>query len=517
MSPRAAAAVAAADLRERLRGDAFRLTLAAALALAWLAVPPAGAGYLPIDLGDHRGVYDSHWIGGTVALVAGLLLSLAGFYLGRGGVARDRRLGVGEVLAATPLTRLGYAAGRVAGNAALLALAAAATLAGAAAMQWLRGEAPVEPAALAAPFALLVLPAVLLTAALAVLFDCTPGLRGAGGNVLWFAAWVWAVGAGPWRAVLGRYQESITAALARAHPEAAPRFGIFGEAGPDLRLFPWPGLDWGAADGLRLAACAAAAALAIGLAALLFDRFDPGRGRRRAKAARAGAPAAEPAAAPARREGFGLAAAAPIAAQAPLEGAPLLPLVGAELRMLLRGHRLWWYAGALLWIVLAWALPSEAARARALGLAWLWPLAAFSALGARESVHRTAPLIAAAPRPLTRPLLAAWIAGGAAAVVFAGGAGLRPLLAGGVAAAAGWIAGALFVPALALAAGTWSGGPKLFEALYAALWYLAAVERVPALDFLGAASPAAAAGTAAAAAAFLALAAAGRRRRLARS
>jgi hypothetical protein len=45
--------------------------------------------------------------------------------------------------------------------------------------------------------------------------------------------------------------------------------------------------------------------------------------------------------------------------------------------------------------------------------------------------------------------------------------------------------GALFIPALALAAGTFSGSPKLFEAVYVILWYAGPINRVGPLDFMG--------------------------------
>jgi hypothetical protein len=44
----------------------------------------------------------------------------------------------------------------------------------------------------------------------------------------------------------------------------------------------------------------------------------------------------------------------------------------------------------------------------------------------------------------------------------------------------------VFVPALALACGVLTGDSRLFEALYLLLWYTAALNHVPTLDFTGA-------------------------------
>jgi hypothetical protein len=53
-------------------------------------------------------------------------------------------------------------------------------------------------------------------------------------------------------------------------------------------------------------------------------------------------------------------------------------------------------------------------------------------------------------------------------------------------AALAWGVAALFIPALALAAGVWTGGGKLFEVLYLLLWYIGPMNRTPFLDFIGA-------------------------------
>jgi len=62
----------------------------------------------------------------------------------------------------------------------------------------------------------------------------------------------------------------------------------------------------------------------------------------------------------------------------------------------------------------------------------------------------------------------------------------RLLLAGDVPALGAWLAGALFLPSLALALGTWSGTGKLFEGILPALWYIGPMNHVAAFDYCGA-------------------------------
>jgi hypothetical protein len=70
----------------------------------------------------------------------------------------------------------------------------------------------------------------------------------------------------------------------------------------------------------------------------------------------------------------------------------------------------------------------------------------------------------------------------------------RLALAGDWAYSLAALTGALFVPSFAVALGCWSGTSKLFQAIYLFLWYLAAVQGVFYVDFMGHVSPAVALG-----------------------
>jgi hypothetical protein len=162
--------------------------------------------------------------------------------------------------------------------------------------------------------------------------------------------------------------------------------------------------------------------------------------------------------------------------------------------------------------------PLAVAREKILPFAWIWPVLLWSSMGAREARDGTEELVFTAPRPIARQLPAVYCAGVTVALMAGAGVGLRCLAAGRGDALLAWLAGALFIPALALACGTWSGGSKLFEALYVVLWYVGPLQPVPALDFMGASEGAVAAGIhlryLAAAAICVAVAAAGRRFRM---
>ncbi|MDX1579098.1 MAG: hypothetical protein R3266_11460, partial [Gemmatimonadota bacterium] len=105
-------AFARADFLERARRTSFLLTLGVVVALAYTV----HAGVWTVRLGRFFVEPGPGWTGALVVLATVVPLSLLGFYGVRGTVQRDRRTGVGPVLAATPASRLEYALGKFASN-----------------------------------------------------------------------------------------------------------------------------------------------------------------------------------------------------------------------------------------------------------------------------------------------------------------------------------------------------------------------------------------------------------------
>jgi len=121
--------------------------------------------------------------------------------------------------------------------------------------------------------------------------------------------------------------------------------------------------------------------------------------------------------------------------------------------------------------------------------AWIWPILIWSAMGTREARLGTGQLVFSTVYPLRRQLPACWVAGVAVAALSGCGTLVRLLAARDLMGASAWMVGALFIPTLALALGVWSGGSKLFEVVYALLWYIGPANRVPGLDFMGVTAP----------------------------
>lgn len=490
-------AIARADFLERVRRYTFLVTLLFAVYLGYAAA----TGRISLRLGEYRGLYTSAWIGTMMTVVTTTFVSLIGFYLIKNAVDRDRQTGVGEVLASTPLSRSSYLLGKFASNFAFLSSMVGVLGLAAIAMQFLAAEDHTfRPWALLSPFLFLSLPAMAITAALALLFETVRVLRGGVGNVLWFFVWAMGIGlpgltglpqldfSGLWTVF-----QSIAPAAQAAIPGFQKEFSLTIADRPVQVLpgFHWGGIDWTGSVVLWRFGWAAAGLGLVLASAIFFDRFDPARLRWRTRTK----PKQECVAA--GMETDEVSSAARIALTASVHLTPLgsqvdrpnfVRICVAELRLSVKGYRWWWYAAGAGLLVAQCAAPLDVSRGPLLTAAWIWPILIWSALGTREQRFGTQQLLFSSSRMVSRQLPAAWLAAVIIAALLGAGAGLRLAIAGQKANLFAWAVGALFVPSLALALGVWSGTSRFFEGLYTALWYIGPLNRVPGLDFTGGAN-----------------------------
>ncbi|MDX3227667.1 hypothetical protein [Streptomyces sp. ME19-01-6] len=482
--------LALADLRERARRPAYALTLAAAVALGYLAVPDPGARWVILQIGDHRGVYNSAYTGTATALAGALWLTLGGFYVVRDTLARDEATGVGRLLAATPLRGTGYLAAKFFSNVMVLGSMAGVLALTAPVMQLARGESgTIEPGPLLMPFALIALPLVAATAAAALLFDATPLLRKGLGNVVWFFVWLAAAlgGQGPGAPLGGLGVHGVVASM-RADM-AARHLDLSGQEfslgltciEQPLRTFDWGGFTPGADFVAARTALVLAAAVAALLPALWFRRFDPARDGR-AQPPPEDRPGATPPPAPAEEPTAPVFTGPPRTVARP--GGAFGRLLAGELRILLQGTSRWWWAAAEAITVAGFAAPLAAVTWFALPTAWIWPVLIWSRPGTQRHEYGVESLLGAYPADRRRTL-AEWLSGLAITALAAFAPLVRLVAAADWAGACAWAGGALFVPSLALALGTLSRTHRLFQAVYFPLWY-ATANGLPLLDFMGA-------------------------------
>jgi hypothetical protein len=176
-----------ADFLERVRRYSFLLTLAFSVYLAYAVY----AGQMVLKLDEYRGMDNSAWLGSVVGLVASMWLTLVGFYIVKNAIQRDRETRVGQILATTPIGKSFYTLSKTLSNFAVLAAMVLVLALGSIVIQLFhRADPHIDLIALVSPVLLLGLSAVAVTAALAVLFESLPVLRGGVGNILYVFLWI---------------------------------------------------------------------------------------------------------------------------------------------------------------------------------------------------------------------------------------------------------------------------------------------------------------------------------------
>ena len=497
-SLRVIAAIARADFLERVRRHSFLLTLLFAVFLGYWAA----TGRIALQLGEYRGVYTSAWIGALVAITTTCFVSLVGFYVVKSAVDRDRTTGVGQILAATPLSKTAYTLGKFFSNFAVLSATVLVLAICAIFMQLFVGEDPhFDAFALVSPFLLVALPSMALTAGLAVLFETLPLLRGGIGNIAWF--FVWSILGIGLPEISGNHRldpmgllvvsDSMRAGARANIPGYKDSFSFTIADSPVkiVHSFHWQGVSWTSSEILMRVVWAGAAILFALIAALVFDRFNPsgafapslGGRKKLAKVEVANGPIGIISGAPAARAAVHLT---------PLDNAmhsnAFFRILIAELRLSLKGLRWWWYAIGAGLLVAQFVTPIQVSRGLLLGGSWIWPVLIWSGMGARETRFGTCGFLFSSPGILSRQLPACWLAGLIAALLTGAGTILRLCVARDLKDLSGVLAGAVFVPTLALALGVVSGSGKFFEGLYTFLWYVGPMNHTYALDYTGAAS-----------------------------
>lgn len=481
-------AIARADFLERIRRQSFLLTLGFALYLGYLAT----VGKLMLRVGHMRGIFNSAWVGGLLSLVASAFISLAGFYFVKNTIQRDRDTRVGQILAATPISKFIYVLGKTASNLAVLGLMVVILAVSGIAMQLVRGEdRHIELWKLFAPFLLLAFPAMAVVAAIAVLFETIPFLRGGFGNIVYFFAWATGlslpIAAGTHAFDLTGMFVVADSALSAARPSLQnSTFSLSFDLGYfdfPLSTFRWEGVTWTAEIVITRIIWLGCSLVLVILSAFLFDRFDlsPGKPRRETHEAAT-------AVVPAR-----------VSASNPVSSVSLTPLgteqahsrflaiLTAELRLILKGQKWWWYVVATGLAIASAVVPTADARGLVLACAWIWPVLLWSSMGIRETREQTYQLIFSAPHPIARQLPAIWMAGVLVALLTGCGFGIRLLLGGNIRGLMAWFIGVFFIPTFALSLGVWSGTGKPFEICYTLLWYVGPLHAVPQLDFMASA------------------------------
>jgi hypothetical protein len=506
-----------ADFLERVRRFSFLVVAGMTLFAGYMFVPPSGAPYTSFVIASHRGYYNSPWVGTLFGVTAVTLLALIGFYLVKNSISRDYDTRVGQIIATTPLKKITYMIGKWISNILVLSVILGLLTLIAPVMQLVRAEvAQVDLIALWTPIWLLGFPALVFVAALAVLFESIAFLRGGLGNIIYFFIWGPLLIGSSTRSFIGdskaefifdfggltRIVLDIKEHLTAAGIDTSK--GIFGVIGPiegeSVNRFVWEGIQWTPEMTLERLIWVGLAVLVTAMAAIPFNRFDPAGNKIIIKGGnvlsniyRQGKkhPGDNGTLDENRNNnlstfsaGKSAAKLTPVKREKPQTS--FIPLIRAELLLMLKGHKWWWYIIVLGLIIPTPFIPIDYAAQMLFALASIWPILVWSKMGIREIKYQTYQTVFSVAFPLRRQFPAILIAGVFISFIMSSGYAARMIISGGFEHLYAIAIGAIFVPSMALALGVWTNGSRAFEIVYLVLWYMSIQSGATAFDYRGA-------------------------------
>lgn len=501
--------LARADFLERTRRYSFFITILLTAYIGYLYLPLPSAGYLTVSVGGCRGTYNSAYIGAIMSILCSLELSLIGFFLAKGTTDRDAETGVGQIIAASPVSKLDYIFGKTLSNYLFLSAMVGVMVLVSAAMQLVRGEvSEFRLWPLISPFIFITLPTMAIVAAMSVLFESIARLRHTLGNIIYFFLWsqvlaFWGLAitvllpatrtASFWfKTVTDPFGLTpiISSIVAAAKGQCAASSGIsigYSDIQGLPGVFVWNGMQWTVKLVLSRVFWLGVALGLTALASLTFPRFDTALEKRRLRS----------------RGQSGLEDGDIIpTVHMPRPSTRLTPLsfkesyalgrlgrvLLAELRLMLKGTHWWWHAVAAGLVVTSLVVPIRSAQQYVLPIALILPMPVWSAMGSRETRYRMSEIVFSSAYTVRYQFPAMWLAGLIVAIIMSGGLAIRLIADGQWNSVVALCAGVVFIPSLAVALGVWNRSSRAFEATYSLMWYLGPINGMPLLDYIGATS-----------------------------
>lgn len=475
------------NLIRQMRSYPFLIVIGLTTLFGYACVPAASAGYEIFYLGGVRGVYNSNWLGGMGAMTSTLFIWLFGFYMLRSQISDDQQLGVGQLIAASPISKFQYIFSKTISNFIVLVAIETVCIVAFIAMQFIRGEdLSFQLGSYLYPLFYIVFPSLVLLTALTTFFDVFPGLKGVIGNIVFFFLWV--LLAIMSFEVPNRYLDIFGLGIIRSDMihDAIREYEFLRGAGGGgfgynpvegkIKTFHWDGVTWNDEILVTSLTWLGIALLFIWITSLVFNRFctfPKAKGKVR------------------RFEGSMKAIAVNQQNQNSFiftsimrtKSINMFRLIVAELLIMLKGFTIWWYVIAIGLIAFGLICPVDISKGW-LPIIMIWPIAIWSQMMTRETYYGTDQIISSSCSPLYK-FFATWISGMIVGLIISSGLIIQFILIEDISFLLSWLSGIVFIPTLALTLGVWSKTRKLFEVLYILLWYLGPINHLPYVDFLG--------------------------------
>ena len=419
--------------------------------------------------------------------MASTFLWLIGFYIINNGIRRDEESGIGQIIAATSISNFHYLLAKTLSNFMVLLTITLIIVLMALGLVIVRGsEYHFSVLQFTLPYLCATIPSLFFLSSLAVFFEIVFGKRTNLSNVsffLFFSAVVTLIfdstsPAMQWFDVLGT-KHLLTGIAGTANGGSGNLHGLsvgynFGSK-IGIQYFLFEGTHFNIDYIASRLFWVVMAFIMVWISSKLFRRFDTGT---------SSGPARE-------NTGYISENQTPVSTEMTLSSLPeisaaynILPLVRAEILMLLRKGPSWfWLVNAGLLISLFF-IPLDKAHQLGLPIVWFLQINRWADIATKEKFYGTFSFVYGSSRPLGRLFTSQILAGTITALAFAFPVVLRYLLAGEFAFLPGIFLGAIMLVALSACLGILTGGKRLFEIFFFMLTY-AVIENIPQADYFG--------------------------------
>ena len=468
-----------ADFKQRTRQQSFVVTLLAMSVLTLLFFPAPDAHYQTLVINGYRGIYNSAWIGICLAMLNVLFLPIICFYLVKNAIELDRQSMTSELIAATSVSKLTYLIAKWCTNVVILITIVIVMLLSSILIQLYYGESyQIDLWALLWPQLVFVLPMLLAISSIAIMFEANKWLKGGLGNMVYFFLWIGSIVQSVESiSGVGALLDNLDAEVAARFPlsQETTNIGISAVNNENLvESFIWQGVEptmlhlWGALPLLFISLCCFA------LAVLFFDRFSQNS-------------------VPEDQQPSWLSKLLATKKVNQLDKFFALitrhygftRLLRLELKLLLKGHSIYWFIGLLTLNIIQLFISKELLISIVLPISWLWCVLVISQLGQLDKQANTLELMSYSRRSIKSSCLASYFSAWILLLLASVGGVLR------FAVMAEWLLlmqlciAISFTVALAYFCGTFANTKRMFEGLYPVIWYVGPFQAALYVDFFG--------------------------------
>ena len=480
-----------ADYLQRTRSYVFLVTLLVSVYMAYLFVPPTGAHYSTVRIGQYVGFNNAAWIGHVTAIMASTFLWVIGFYIINNGIRRDRETGVGQIIATTAISNFNYLLAKAVSNfLVLLSITAIIILMAFGLILVRSNNYNFSITQFLFPYIFTTIPAIFFLSVLAVFMEVIFGKRTNLLNISFFFLLSLVMGIGnlsnnpgiKWLDAIGikHLTSSMSETLKAQYPLAesqdiAVGFTIKGET-VATKHFIFEGSVWTFEYIATRLIWVGIAFLLLYIASRLFNRFDEKVIIQKKKTKQI---IIDEGSQPMLINELKIT-------ELPKAGHAfsIFPLIKTELLMLLRkGPRWFWIINLSICIAL-FVVPIKFAHVYLLPVLWFLQINKWADLSTKEHFYGTDCFIYASYKPLQRLLTAQILAGYTLAIALALPLMLRYTFLGDIISVAGILCGGLVLISFAVFTGIVSGGKRIFEIVFFMATYVL-IQGAPFFDYLG--------------------------------